>query len=89
MSTEENCRRGLGEAVNEDVTGLDATGGLLGVLDVFAEDAGAETDVGGVGTRNDFLLVGPGLAGNDGSEGLFLDDAGVVWWVVDDGWCLS
>jgi hypothetical protein len=85
VATEDGLRSGLLEGVDEDGAGLEASGDLLGVLDVLAPDTGTETGVGVVGTLDDLLLVRPGLGGDNGAERLLGDDAAVVGRVVDDG----
>lgn len=85
VATEDSLRSRLLEGVDEDGAGLEALGDLLGVGDVLAPDTGTETGVGVVGALDDFLLIGPGLGGDDGAEGLLGDDAAVVGRVVDDG----
>jgi hypothetical protein len=85
VTTEDGLRSGLLEGVDENGASFEASGDLLGVLDILAPDTGTKTGVGVVGTLNDLLLVRPGLGGNDGAERLLGDDAAVVGRVVDDG----
>lgn len=86
MASEERLRRRLLPRVDEDGTSLQTLADALRPLDVLAPDAGTKTGVGVVRTRNDLIFIGPRLSGDDRAEGLFGDDAGVVWRVVDDGW---
>lgn len=85
VATEDSLGSRLLEGVDEDGAGLEALGDLLGVGDVLAPDTGTKTGVGVVGALDDLLLIGPGLGGDDGAEGLLGDDAAVVGGVVDDG----
>jgi hypothetical protein len=85
VTTEDGLGSGLLEGVDEDGAGFEAAGDALGVLDVLAPNTGTKTGVGVVGALDDLLLVGPGLGGDDGAEGLLGDDAAVVGRVVDDG----
>jgi hypothetical protein len=85
VATEDGLRGGLLERVDKDGAGLETLGDLLGVGDVLAPDTGTEAGLGVVGALDDLLLVGPGLGGHDGAEGLLGDDAAVVGRVVDDG----
>ena len=85
VATKDGLRGGLLEGVDENGAGLEALGDLLGVGDVLAPDTGTEAGLGVVGALDDLLLVGPGLGGHDGAEGLLSDDAAVVGRVVDDG----
>lgn len=85
VTAKDGLGSGLLERVDEDGAGFKTPGDALGVLDVLAPNASTETGVGVVGALDDLLLVGPGLGGDDGAEGLLGDDAGVVGRVVDDG----
>jgi len=85
VAAEEGLRNRLGEAVDEDVTGLEALSNLLGVCNILTEDAGSQTRIGVVGAGNHILLIGPRLSGNNWTEWLLGDDSGVIRWVVDDG----
>lgn len=81
------CRLGrrLLKRVDKDRTGLQPARNLRRLVDVRAPHARAQPGVRVVGARNDFLEVRPGLCRDDGAKGLFLDDAGGVGRVVDDG----
>ena len=85
VTTEDGLRSGLLEGVDEDGAGLEALGDLLSVGDVLAPDTGTKTGLSVVGALDNLLLVGPGLGGHDGAEGLLGNDAAVVGRVVDDG----
>jgi len=85
VTTEDGLRSGLLEGVDEDGAGLEALGDLLGVGDVLAPDTGTEAGLSVVGALDDLLLVGPGLGGHDGAEGLLSDDTAIVGRVVNDG----
>ena len=84
VSTEGSLRCRLLVRVDEDGSGFQPPGDLACLLDVLAPHAGTETGICVVGASNDFLEVGPWLCGHNGAEGLLLNDAGVVWRVVDD-----
>jgi hypothetical protein len=85
VATEGGAGRQLLVRVDEDGARFQAARNLRRLLDVRAPHAGTETGVAGVGTGKDLLEVRPGLHGDNGAEGLLLDDARVVGRVVDDG----
>lgn len=85
VPTEEGLRSRLLPRVDENRSGFQTSADPLGALEVLAPDTGSETGVGAVGATDDVLLVGPGEGGDDGAERLFLDDAAVLGWVVNDG----
>src|SRR5690348_1097571 len=85
VATERSLRRRLLIRVDEDGSGLEPPCNLARLLYILAPHAGTKTRVCVVCAGNDFLEVGPGLSGHNGTEGLFLDNAGVVGRVVDDG----
>lgn len=85
VTTKDGLRRRLLPRVDKDGTSFESSRNLGCLLDVLAPYTRTETGVCVVGAGNDFLEVRPRLSGHDGTEGLFLDDAGVVGRVVDDG----
>jgi len=86
VSRKVHLRNWLGEGVDEDVSSFESLSNLLSMCDILSKDGGTETGVGVVGTGNDFFLIRPRLRWDDGTEWLFLNDSGVVWWIVDDCW---
>ena len=67
VPAKDDLRRWFLPAVDEDGAGFELAADTLGVLDVLAPDAGAQTGVGVVGAADNFVFVGPGLAGYDGT----------------------
>ncbi len=67
VPAKEGHRRRLLPAVDEDAACLQAHAEFLGVGNVFAPNAGAQAGVCVVGAVDDFVFVGPGLAGDDGA----------------------
>ena len=84
VAGEEGLRDGLDEAVDEDVAGLDSAGNALGMLNVLGVDRCTKAGIGIVGASDDLVFVGPRLGRDNGAERLLLDDAAVIWRVVDD-----
>ena len=86
MATEDGLWSWLLPGVNEDRSGLQFLANPLSSLDVLAPHAGSKTGKGVVSTLDDLGLIRPRLSWNNWAEWLLLDDAAVVWRVVDDGW---
>jgi hypothetical protein len=86
MTREESLRNWLSERIDEDVSSFKTSSDFLGMCDILPEDGSTETGIGVVGAGDNFLLIGPGLGGDDGTEWFFLNDSGVVWGVVYDCW---
>jgi len=85
VAAEEGLRNRLCKAIDEDVAGFEALSNLLGMCNILAEDAGTQTSIRVVGTRDHILLIGPRLRGDNWAERLLGDDSGVIGRVVDDG----
>lgn len=63
---------------------MEAPANALGMRYIVSPDTGSETCSSLVGPLDDLLFVLPGLSRYNRAERLFLDDSGVVGWVVYD-----
>lgn len=86
VATEEGLWCRLLERIDEDRASFQTLANGLSTGNVLAPHTSTETSLAVVRTLDHLFLVRPWLGWDDWTERFLLDDHGVVWRVVDDGW---